>query len=228
MGILDGVKEAFSRSAIWTCFVLTVHLGLCITEIIVAPGNKPLLIAGTVVSKATQWANTSFCLLSVFCIIQALVGTIYYVEGSLKLYNYLLAVSALVDIFFMVEFIAYGLNSVGISVALGFSIAFKLAGLYVLSKFSRSVRNQNNAELLPHLKHALSQSFNDELEGPAESRPIVSGSSAMPVRTASRMSGTSPGTQTFQAATMPAARTQALNQLDTSMTASQRLVKVVQ
>jgi len=224
MGIVDSFKEVFSRSATWAYCVLIVHLCLCVTEIILAPGNKPLVIAGTTVPQAVQWANTSFCLLSVFCIIQAFIGAIYLVESSLRIYYYLLAVSALVDAFFLFEFITSGLSSVGTSVALILSITFKLASLYVMSKFSRSVRNQYNAELLPHLKHALSRSFGAEEFGD-ESRPIVP-STSMPVRTPPRMAGTPPGTM-FQAASMPA-QGQAMNHLDASMPASQRLVKVVQ
>jgi len=153
--------------------------------IVEAPGDSAMLIAGVKVSPAMQWANTSLCLVSFFCIIQAVIGVLYFIERLLNIYYYMLVLSILADITYTVMFISTGLTALLIGFALVLSILLKVAGLLIVSKCTKTVRNQYNAELLPHLKSNLARSFGSEAMTaapptamPAASAFIPQGSSA--------------------------------------------------
>lgn len=81
-------------------------------------------------------------------------------ESHLNMYYYFLAASILVDIAFLFLFIWAWLTAVPLVLFLTLTIVFKFTALYITSKYSKLVRSQYNAELLPHLKSALGRSFN--------------------------------------------------------------------
>lgn len=170
----------FAKPSTWMYAVLFIHLMVCIVFIAAAPGDKDLHIGGTKLSPTVQWANSSFCLVSVFCIVQAVFGSIHMIEGHLNLYYYLLLASVAVDLSLLLMFITAGISAAGIVVALLVSIAFKLCCLYVTSKVSKSARNQYNNELLPHLKAALGRSFGSQ-EDAFPAQPPQSASWTVPV-----------------------------------------------
>jgi len=169
-----------ANTSTWMYAVLFIHLMVCIAFIAAAPGDRYLHIGGTKLSPTVQWANTSFCLVSVFCIVQAVFGSIHMIEGHLNLYYYLLLASVAVDMALLLMFIASGISAAGIVVALLVSIAFKLCCLYVTSKVSKAARNQYNNELLPHLKAALGRSFGSQ-EDAFPAQPPQSASWPAPV-----------------------------------------------
>ncbi|CAE8599281.1 unnamed protein product [Polarella glacialis] len=166
MGLLD---EFTATNRVYA--VCLVHLILCILMIVEAPGDKVLKLGATRISPALQWANTSFSLVSIFCIIQAVVGSLYFIESHLSLYWYLLIASVLGDVGLLGMFVVSGVDSAPVAAALACSILFKMGGLYVVSKSSKTVRNQYTAELLPHLKSALGRSFRSESQSEAAPSP---------------------------------------------------------
>eukprot|EP00933_Yihiella_yeosuensis_P027973 TRINITY_DN2178_c0_g1_i3.p1 TRINITY_DN2178_c0_g1~~TRINITY_DN2178_c0_g1_i3.p1 ORF type:complete len:302 (+),score=38.70 TRINITY_DN2178_c0_g1_i3:148-1053(+) len=160
MKFLDEFKAVLDSATTTRLFLVCfIHIALCIFQIALAPGSKPLVLAGHPISPQLQWANTSFCLISLCCIIHAANGAIYFVESHLNLYSGLLAVSGLVDIAWIVMFTASGVESLGLAMALFFSLVFKVISAFMVSRAAKVVRNQYNAELLPHLKSALNKSF---------------------------------------------------------------------
>lgn len=162
MAIGGGIKEMFSKTSTLLYVVLFIHLMICIVFIAAAPGDTDLQIGGTKLSPTLQWANSSFSLVSVFCIVQAVFGAIHMIEGHLNLYYYLLLASIAVDLALLFMFVSSGISAAGIAAALCVSMAFKLCSLYVTSKVSKTARNQYNSDLLPHLKAALGRSFGSQ------------------------------------------------------------------
>jgi hypothetical protein len=137
------------------CFL---HLILCIFIIAATPGHNDAMVGGLQIEGKWQWANTTFSLISIMCIIHAGIGTLFAVESHLNVYYFLLLASLLVDSAWLMAFIASGLKSVSIDLALCVIIAFKAVAINAVSKSSMLVRNRYNADLLPHLKFALSRS----------------------------------------------------------------------
>ncbi|CAJ1359886.1 unnamed protein product [Effrenium voratum] len=173
MSVLEELKGLLTRSSFWIYVVLAVHFGVCLLCLSKAPGDAPYhLAAGITVSQEVQWAYGAFCLFSVFCIIQAYIGAVYMLESHLNAYYYLLALSFLVDVCFIGIFIWSWLSAFGVILLLSLYAAFKVGALYVTSKYSKVVRSQYNAELLPHLKSALGRSFNVAPFEPARDRPF--------------------------------------------------------
>eukprot|EP00933_Yihiella_yeosuensis_P027972 TRINITY_DN2178_c0_g1_i2.p1 TRINITY_DN2178_c0_g1~~TRINITY_DN2178_c0_g1_i2.p1 ORF type:complete len:287 (+),score=40.32 TRINITY_DN2178_c0_g1_i2:175-1035(+) len=171
MKFLDEFKAVLDSATTTRLFLVCfIHIALCIFQIALAPGSKPLVLAGHPISPQLQWANTSFCLISLCCIIHAANGAIYFVESHLNLYSGLLAVSGLVDIAWIVMFTASGVESLGLAMALFFSLVFKVISAFMVSRAAKVVRNQYNAELLPHLKSALNKSFAGDTM-PSQRRP---------------------------------------------------------
>eukprot|EP00931_Biecheleriopsis_adriatica_P032584 TRINITY_DN19005_c0_g1_i2.p1 TRINITY_DN19005_c0_g1~~TRINITY_DN19005_c0_g1_i2.p1 ORF type:complete len:209 (+),score=29.81 TRINITY_DN19005_c0_g1_i2:71-697(+) len=198
MGILQEVMTTLSRNSTWVYIAFAIHFSLCMIMIVAAPGDRVLQIGGTTLSPKLQWANTSFCLFSVFCIIQALIGTIYMLESHLNTYFYLL-----------VTFIQSGISAIGVAVVLALSIVFKLLAQLVISKHSKVLRNQYNAELLPHLKSAMSRSFGSfgsERESPMVFAPAASQQESSFDRYAPTPPGTNsvpPATQSYTGSASP-------------------------
>eukprot|EP00931_Biecheleriopsis_adriatica_P032583 TRINITY_DN19005_c0_g1_i1.p1 TRINITY_DN19005_c0_g1~~TRINITY_DN19005_c0_g1_i1.p1 ORF type:complete len:220 (+),score=28.15 TRINITY_DN19005_c0_g1_i1:71-730(+) len=209
MGILQEVMTTLSRNSTWVYIAFAIHFSLCMIMIVAAPGDRVLQIGGTTLSPKLQWANTSFCLFSVFCIIQALIGTIYMLESHLNTYFYLLAVSLVVDVGYLVTFIQSGISAIGVAVVLALSIVFKLLAQLVISKHSKVLRNQYNAELLPHLKSAMSRSFGSfgsERESPMVFAPAASQQESSFDRYAPTPPGTNsvpPATQSYTGSASP-------------------------
>eukprot|EP00442_Polarella_glacialis_P011606 CAMPEP_0115092468 /NCGR_PEP_ID=MMETSP0227-20121206/26785_1 /TAXON_ID=89957 /ORGANISM="Polarella glacialis, Strain CCMP 1383" /LENGTH=263 /DNA_ID=CAMNT_0002484295 /DNA_START=63 /DNA_END=850 /DNA_ORIENTATION=- len=123
MGLLD---EFTATNRVYA--VCLVHLILCILMIVEAPGDKVLKLGATRISPALQWANTSFSLVSIFCIIQAVVGSLYFIESHLSLYWYLLIASVLGDVGLLGMFVVSGVDSAPVAAALACSILFKMGG----------------------------------------------------------------------------------------------------
>eukprot|EP00435_Cladocopium_sp_Y103_P042007 s1833_g11.t1 len=178
---MDDFRILLTRSSFWIYIVLALHFALCVLILSKAPGDRPYsIVSGITLSQPVQWGYSAFCLVSVFFIVQAYVGAVYMLESHLKLgidsgrrhacvkhlgqtrnmYYYFLAVSILVDIAFLFLFIWAWLSAVPLVLFLTLTIVFKFTSLYITSKYSKLVRSQYNAELLPHLKSALGRSFN--------------------------------------------------------------------
>eukprot|EP00930_Biecheleria_cincta_P002938 TRINITY_DN103896_c0_g1_i1.p1 TRINITY_DN103896_c0_g1~~TRINITY_DN103896_c0_g1_i1.p1 ORF type:complete len:243 (+),score=42.09 TRINITY_DN103896_c0_g1_i1:129-857(+) len=205
-----GITDMFANTSALMYVVLFVHLILCITFIAAVPGDRDLHIGGATLSPSLQWANTSFSLVSVFCIVQAVFGSVHMIEGHLNLYFYLLLASVAVDIALLIMFITSGISAAGVVVALLVSIAFKLCCIYVTSKVSKAARNQYNNELLPHLKAALGRSFGSQEDAfttqpsqsaswPAPAPVAVDSPVAMPAR----LNATPPGSGMLGPAATP-------------------------
>lgn len=137
------------------CFL---HLLLCIFIIAATPGHNDGLVGGLRIEGKWQWANTTFCLISIMCIIHAGIGALFAVESHLNVYYFLLLASLLIDSAWLLAFIASGLKSLSIDFALCGIIAFKAMAINAVSKSSILVRNRYNSDLLPHLKFALGRS----------------------------------------------------------------------
>lgn len=181
MAIGGDLKAMLSNTSTWMYVVLFTHLVTCIVFIAAAPGDTDLHIGGARLSPTLQWANSSFSLVSVFCIVQAVFGAIHMIEGNLNLYYYLLLASVAVDLALLFMFVTSGISAAGIVAALCISIAFKLASLYVTSKVSKTARNQYNSDLLPHLKAALGRSFGSQEDAFPAGQPLESVSRSLPV-----------------------------------------------
>ena len=158
---MDEFRTLLTRSSFWIYVVLASHFALCIFCLTKAPGDRPFsIVSGITLSQPVQWGYSAFCLASVFFIVQAFVGAVYMLESHLNMYYYFLAVSILVDVACIFLFIWAWLSAVPLVLFLTLSVVFKFAALYITSKYSKLVRSQYNAELLPHLKSALGRSFN--------------------------------------------------------------------
>mmetsp|Transcript_8825 Transcript_8825/g.19601 ORF Transcript_8825/g.19601 Transcript_8825/m.19601 type:complete len:216 (-) Transcript_8825:73-720(-) len=158
---MDDFRILLTRSSFWIYIVLALHFALCVLILSKAPGDRPFsIVSGITLSQPVQWGYSAFCLVSVFFIVQAYVGAVYMLESHLNMYYYFLAASILVDIAFLFLFIWAWLTAVPLVLFLTLTIVFKFTALYITSKYSKLVRSQYNAELLPHLKSALGRSFN--------------------------------------------------------------------
>ncbi|CAK9076179.1 unnamed protein product [Durusdinium trenchii] len=158
---LDDFRTLVTRSSFWIYVVLAVHFAECLLILSKLPGDEPFrVVEGFTLSQPLQWSQMAFCLASVFFIVQAYIGAVYMLESHLNLYYYFLVASISVDIAFLFAFIWAWLSALPFAIFVAGSVVFKLTALYITSKYSKLVRSQYNAELLPHLKSALGRSFN--------------------------------------------------------------------
>mmetsp|Transcript_95190 Transcript_95190/g.226631 ORF Transcript_95190/g.226631 Transcript_95190/m.226631 type:complete len:262 (+) Transcript_95190:81-866(+) len=181
MAALDDVRSVLTRISLWIYIVFILHFALCMYYVSKAPGDvQYVVVEGLVATPPMQWAFVGFCLASVFFIVQAYIGAVYGIESHLSMYWYFLALSILVDVGMLFALIWVWLSAFNPVLLLSVSIVFKLAAMYVTSKYSKIVRNQYNAELLPHLKSALGRSFGVSPPEPPQFQPAPDRVSTMP------------------------------------------------
>jgi len=187
MAAESDIRSFLTRSSFWVYVVFALHFALCFFYISKAPGDQPYVVAeGLTLPPHVQWPFVAFCLASVFFIVQAYIGAVYGLENHLNMYYYFLAASAIVDIGLLFVLIWAWLSTFGPALLLSLSIAFKIVAMYVTSKYSKVVRSQYNAELIPHLKSALGRSFGQTfgVAPPAEmQQPAATPPEAYPRRT---------------------------------------------
>lgn len=170
------MKQSSSEFLHLICFV---HLIICLAFICV-PTDHAVELGGVLVSPTMQWAYATFCCFSVISIIAAGVGNVYNIAAHVDIYYYMLLLSALADVAWLVLFLVFGhachtmpsgtpksphlmkivtcaVTSGGVLVCLIILFVFKVLGMTTAARTAKEARARHCEELLPYLNKSMGQ-----------------------------------------------------------------------
>mmetsp|Transcript_25034 Transcript_25034/g.58237 ORF Transcript_25034/g.58237 Transcript_25034/m.58237 type:complete len:393 (+) Transcript_25034:69-1247(+) len=156
--------------------VCLVHLILCVAFICV-PADHQMALGGVSLPTQLQSAYAAFCCVCAISIIAAAVGNLYHIKVHVDVYYYMLLLSFLIDIAWLIIFLAFGhschtavgilhhgnlmrtvachMTSGGVIFCLVLLGAFKVFGMTMASHVASDIRVKNSEELLPYLKKSI-------------------------------------------------------------------------
>uniref|UniRef100_A0A7S1WGA2 Uncharacterized protein n=1 Tax=Alexandrium catenella TaxID=2925 RepID=A0A7S1WGA2_ALECA len=185
------MKQSSAELLHVVCFV---HLIICLAFICV-PSDQPLELGGVLVYPTLQWVYATFCCFCGISVVAAGVGTVYNIAVHIDIYYYVLLLSALADVAWLVLFLVFGhscrsfpsgthknphlmkvvtcaVTSGGVLVCLILLFAFKVVGMAAATRTAAEARSKQCEELLPYLDKSMGQMASaegrDALQSPAE------------------------------------------------------------
>jgi len=181
------------------CFV---HLIVCLA-FICAASDHAVELGGVLVYPTLQWVYATFSCLCIVSIIAAGVGNVYNIAVHVDIYYYVLLLSALADVAWLVTFLVFGhscqtmpsgtpksphlmkvvtcvMTSGGVVVCLIVLMAFKVFGMTTAARTAGEVRRRLKEELLPYLSKSMGQLAAAHMESRDALQPMMQDSARRP------------------------------------------------